>query len=38
MREYMTEDDVEAEPFLFAEALERLDEVEDLSDEGRELA
>ena len=35
MREYMTEDDVEAEPFLFAEALERLDEVEDLSDEGR---
>jgi len=35
MREYMTEDDVEAEPFLFAEALERLDEIEDLSDEGR---
>jgi ATP-dependent DNA helicase UvrD/PcrA len=35
MLEYMTEDDVEAEPFLFAEALERLDEVEDLSDEGR---
>jgi DNA helicase-2/ATP-dependent DNA helicase PcrA len=35
MREYMTEDDVEAEPFLFAEALERLDEVEGLSDEGR---
>ena len=31
----MTEDDVEAEPFLFAEALEHLDEVEDLSDEGR---
>ena len=35
MLEYMTEDDVEAEPFLFAEALERLDEVEDLSEEGR---
>src|SRR6476659_5403251 len=35
MLEYMTEDDVEAEPFLFAEALERLDEVEDLSDEAR---
>ena len=35
MLEYMTEDDVEAEPFLFAEALERLDEVEDLSEDGR---
>ena len=35
MLEYMIEDDVEAEPFLFAEALERLDEVEDLSDEAR---
>ena len=35
MLEYMTEDDVEAEPFLFAEALERLDEVDDLSDEAR---
>jgi DNA helicase-2/ATP-dependent DNA helicase PcrA len=35
MLEYMTEDDVEAEPFLFAEALERLDEVEGLSEEGR---
>jgi DNA helicase-2/ATP-dependent DNA helicase PcrA len=34
MLEYMTEDDAEAEPFLFAEALERLDEVEELSDEG----
>jgi DNA helicase-2/ATP-dependent DNA helicase PcrA len=34
MLEYMTEDDVEAEPFLFAEALERLDEIEGLSDEG----
>ena len=35
MREYMTEDDAEAEPFLFAEALERLDEIPDLSADGR---
>jgi len=35
MLEYMTEDDVEAEPFLFAEALEQLDEVDELSEEGR---
>ena len=29
------DDDVEAEPFLFAEALEHLDEVEGLSEDGR---
>lgn len=29
------EEEAEADPFLFAEALERLDEVEGLSDEGR---
>jgi DNA helicase-2/ATP-dependent DNA helicase PcrA len=32
----LSEDDVEADPFLLAEALERLDEVEGLSDEGRD--
>ena len=30
------EDEAESNPFLFAEALERLDEIKDLSDEGRE--
>ncbi|MEX0984044.1 MAG: ATP-dependent DNA helicase [Actinomycetota bacterium] len=32
----LSEDDAEAEPFLLAEALERLDEVEGLSDQARE--
>jgi DNA helicase II / ATP-dependent DNA helicase PcrA len=32
----LSEDDAEAEPFLFAEALERLDEADGLSDEARE--
>ena len=33
--DWSTEDEGEATPFLFAEALEHLDEVEGLSDEGR---
>ncbi len=32
----LSEDDAEAEPFLLAEALERLDEIERLSDEARD--
>jgi DNA helicase-2/ATP-dependent DNA helicase PcrA len=35
LQDIWNEDDAEADPFLFAEALERLDEVEGLSDEGR---
>ncbi|HEX6844712.1 MAG TPA: ATP-dependent DNA helicase [Actinomycetota bacterium] len=31
----LSEDDAEAEPFLLAEALEKLDDIEGLSDEGR---
>lgn len=35
LMDVVDEDEVEANPFLFAEALERLDEVEGLSEEGR---